>query len=86
MKTEEEKINQGYRVYDRFVNRLLPKGVELTTPRTNTALLFALLQDANEDGLLMREMMQEVISSLPDDEVRVRNGVLYRIQEKYVEL
>lgn len=86
MKTEEEKINQGYRGWERFVKRLLPKGIKLPTPRTNTALLFALLQDSNEDGLLMREMLLEVISSLPDDKVRVRNGVLYRIQERYVEL
>lgn len=84
MKLEKELIDQGYRIYDRFSKSLFPKGVEIMTPSTNTALLFALLQDANEDALLLREMMEEVKLNLPDDKVRVRDGILYRIQEKYV--
>lgn len=89
MKTEEEIIKQGYRVYDRFCKRFSKEIKQIggvITPSTSTATIFALLQDANEYGLLMRVMMEEFLENLPYEDIRLRYGVLYKVQTKYIKI
>jgi len=83
---EKKMIDSGKKIYDKFCMSILPKGIILCNPKANTLELFALLKEEGHDGILLREMMEEAINSLPDDVVRVRNSVLYKIQQRYVKL
>jgi hypothetical protein len=76
LKKIEQHWNKGENLYDSFCGMF--KGFKVTTPRTSTLELFALLKDRNENELLLREMMKEFVSNIDDVSVFAEKGKLYK--------
>jgi hypothetical protein len=78
----EKNIVKGERTYDSFCGMF--KGFRVSTPRTTTLELFALLKERGENEILLRVMMEEFISNLNDVKVFAEKGKLF-IKYEYVE-
>lgn len=72
----EKNWDEGEKIYDSFCGMF--KGFKVTTPRTQTLELFALLKKRNQNELLLREMMSEFLGNLDDSSVFAEKGKLYK--------
>jgi len=75
-KTTKQLCEQGEELYNSFCGMF--KGFKISTPRTNTLELFALLDKKKEYEILLREMMYEFMSNLEETVVFVEEGKLYK--------
>ena len=76
-KTTTEKWDKGEKIYDEFCAGF-GHICQVSTPRTNTLELFALLKEKNENLILLMEMMKEFIANFDDSNVFVEKGKLYK--------
>ena len=75
----EKMWNEGEKIYDNFASQF---GFKFSTPRTNTLELISILNQKKEKELLLREMMNEYISNLSDEQIVVKNKKLYSVSQK----
>ena len=79
-----KKISRGEYIYNDFCKRVSEEMV--STPSTFTLEMFTILEEKKEYQLLIRELMKEYIKNLPSDEIRLKNGKVYIIEDKYIKL
>lgn len=79
-KAQEKRIAKGDLLYKNFVDKISEiSGVSLvSTPKTNTLEIFALIRD---EEYLFLEMCKEYLSNFVEDSFTVENGVLYKIKK-----
>lgn len=82
--TETEKMwNVGQKIYDDFANQF---EFEFSTPNTTTLELIYLLDKKKHKAELLRVMMEEYLSNLPDDKIIVLNKRIYSVSEMLTQL
>jgi hypothetical protein len=81
----KELINRGEKLYDEFIERAfnMPRmDIIVSTPRTNTLELFALLDMEFSDKMPLISAMCKELSDGMDSGVLAENGKLYRVVAK----